>query len=315
MADSLEPQASAVMTNDSQTVSRKGVTRRDWLSPLTGVSEVFLQNNAITGVFFLVGIIVASPLMGAGAVVAVLIATLTAYLFRLDREQIRDGIYGFNATLIGIALLFYHAPTWSTWLIIIVASVVSVFVTWAMRKFIPFPTYTFPFVLTTWIALYIANEEFKIPRAVTSAGEDRLDAASAIVEGVSEVMFQGSMLTGALFVIGLLICSWPSAFWAVFGSFLGMILALWHHDPASKLSLGLYGYNGALAAIALAMYRRSIVLPVAAAFVTIPIVEQFPLLGLEALTAPFVFAAWFIILLVTLERLFFGRERNKEANG
>jgi urea transporter len=117
----------------------------------------------------------------------------------------------------------------------------------------------------------------------------------AILRGISEVMLQANVLTGAVFVMGILLSSWKGALWAVAGSLLGLVVGIEHQVPQPSLSLGIYGYNAALAAMALALYRRSVLLPIVAAVLSVPITEKFPLTGLATLTAPFVLASWAII--------------------
>lgn len=268
----------------------------DALSPLCGIGQIMFQNCAITGVFFLIGLAVASPKMALGGALGAIVGTLTAYVLRFDRTEVRNGIYGFNACLVGIALLFYHEPRPHTWILIVVGAALSSVVTLIMRRRVPFPTYTFPFIVTSWLMLDICRR-LDLPHTPHPAPPADLNMASAIVEGVSEVMFQANNLTGALFIVGILLCSWKGAAWAVIGSIIGMLLALWHNDPVSNITLGIYGYNAALAAMALALYRPSILLPILAALISVPITELFPLVGLETLTTPFVLASWGVIVL------------------
>ena len=71
---------------------------------LRGVGQVMFQGHAGTGLLFLAGITVASPLMGLGAVLGAVIGPVVAHFLKYDRKEIEDGIYGFNSTLVGIAL-------------------------------------------------------------------------------------------------------------------------------------------------------------------------------------------------------------------
>ena len=88
----------------------------------------------------------------------------------------------------------------------------------------------------------------------------------------------------------------------------GLLIGLENHAPKENLALGIYGYNAALAAMALALYRRSILLPIVAAVVSVPITEKFPQIGLAPLTAPFVIASWVVIALDRLDRKLDRRE-------
>lgn len=269
---------------------------------LRGVGQVMFQNHALTGLCFLLGILVASPLMALGGLLGAILGTLTAQFLRYDRQEIRDGLYGFNSALVGVALLFYDRPGAMTFALIAVGSIGAAAVTRAMRRYAPFPTYTAPFIVTTWALLAMAAPMgvFTGPPAGDSAPSSIL---VGITEGVSEVMLQANPLTGALFLAGIAISAWPHALWALAASTFGLFIATWHHDPAASISIGIYGYNAALAAMALWLYRPSLVFPLAAAAISVPITEGFPSLGLETLTAPFVLASWLTILLARLDEL------------
>jgi len=274
------------------------------LTVLTGVGQIMFQNSAFTGAFFLAGIAVASPLMAVGAAVGSAIGTATAALLRYDREKIRDGLYGYNASLVGIALFFFHEPVAMTVAIAAVGCAVSTLVTRAMQQRMPLPTYTAPFILTTWIALFVAQRlEVPLVAAPPAMQEEALPVTEAVLRGISEVMLQANVLTGALFMVGILLCSWKAALWAIAGSLLGLLIGIEQHLPESTLSLGIYGYNAALAAMGMALYRRSVLLPVTAAILSVPITEKFPLTGLATLTAPFVLACWVIIAMDRLDTL------------
>ena len=62
-----------------------------------------------------------------------------------------------------------------------------------------------------------------------------------------------------------------------------------------------------LVAVALFLWRRSIVPPLLGIVFSVPLTELIPRLGLPALTAPFVLAAWLVILLGWLEPRLLGR--------
>jgi urea transporter len=103
-----------------------------------------------------------------------------------------------------------------------------------------------------------------------------------------------------------------------------MLLA-WHHtteaaraiDPErlvdralfDNIALGLYGYNATLAAVALYLWRRSLIPPLLGILLSVPLTELVPRLGLPALTAPFVLATWLVLALGWLEGRLLGERR------
>jgi urea transporter len=294
MADESTP-----VDGDQQVKSLRGVLR----ASLNGLGQIMFQDSPVTGLFFLVGIAVVSPLMAAGAAGGALLGTLTANGLRYDAGDIRDGLYGYNASLVGIALLAFHEPGLRTFVVSAASCVFATVLTHAMRQRLPVPAYTAPFIVTTWLALFVAAR-LNLPPIVHAAApseSETLPVTVAVVRGISEVMFQANVLTGVLFVVGILLRSWKGAVWAVVGSLLGLLSGLENNDPQQNLSLGIYGYNAALAAMALALYRRSILMPIVGAVLSVPITEKFPMLGLATLTAPFVLACWTVIGLDRLD--------------
>lgn len=67
-----------------------------------GIGQVMFQNNALSGLFMLIGIFLNSWQMGILAVCGNIISTLTAHFSGYKYDDIKNGLYGFNGTLVGI---------------------------------------------------------------------------------------------------------------------------------------------------------------------------------------------------------------------
>ena len=102
---------------------------------LRGIGQVMFQGHAGTGLLFLAGIAVASPLMAVGAALGAMIGPAVAQLLKFNHEDIKDGIYGFNATLVGVALMFYLRPVPLTWVLLAVGCALATPVTYLL----PYP--------------------------------------------------------------------------------------------------------------------------------------------------------------------------------
>jgi urea transporter len=123
-----------------------------------GVGEVMFQDNLLTGVIFLVAILVNSRISAAFAGLGSAVALLTALAIGADGFLIYHGLYGFNAVLCAIALggLFF-VLTWKSAVYALLAAVFSVPVFAAIAVLlspIGMPALTAPFVLTTWLFLW-----------------------------------------------------------------------------------------------------------------------------------------------------------------
>jgi hypothetical protein len=92
-----------------------------------GVGEVMFQDNLLTGVIFLVAILVNSRISAAFAAVGSAVALLTALALGGDGFSVYHGLYGFNAVLCAIALggLFF-VLTWKSAIYALLAAMFSV---------------------------------------------------------------------------------------------------------------------------------------------------------------------------------------------
>lgn len=271
---------------------------------LRGVGQIMFQNNAWTGLLFLLGIVIAKPLVALGGLFGAIVGLLAAVGLRFDRPGIESGLYGFNAALVGMAAYFYLAFVPWTHVLLVLGCVLSSLVTWLSRRFLPFSTYTGPFIVVTWLVLVMATWlQIPLPPPPPSP-PDALDFWEAITEGVAEVMFEANVYTGLIFLLAIAVCDWRHALWAFLGSLIGCLVALYHGDTAASISIGIFGYNGALTAIAVYLYRPSLVYPILGILLSVPLTEFFPRLGVKTLTAPFVLATWIVLALVVLEQRF-----------
>ena len=188
--------------------------------------------------------------------------------------------------------------------------------TWLARKHVPFPTYTAPFIVTTWV-LFFLGKALAVAPVEPGGPLEGAGIIQAVAHGVSQVMFQASLWTGLLFLVGIALSNWEHAVWVLLGSIVGMLVGSYHAtaaarvlDPESLVErglldnvvLGLYGYNATLAAVALFLWRRSLIPPLLGMLLSVLLTDLIPMLGLPALTAPFVLATWLVLALGWLDR-------------
>lgn len=294
---------------------------------LRGAGQVMFQNNALTGLLFIAGITwgaidADTPEVAIGAVVALLVATVTAMLLAVDNASLRSGLYGFNGILVGAALPTFLHSDWRLWIYLVVGAAVStvamlaianVFKTWEV------PALTFPFVLTTWflVAGAYAFANVKIdsmgPPALpttTSAGAAHVDVTAGFLyhtlfRNISQVFLINNVATGIIFVVALLVSSRWSALFALVGSAVAIGAALVLGASAASTNAGLFGFSAVLTAIALGSVFYTPgwrVLAYALLGVVFTVIVQGALdvwvapIGIPTFTAPFVFVTWLFLL-------------------
>ena len=287
---------------------------------LRGLGQVMFQNNSYAGLLFLLGIVANSPLFATAACVGAVTATLTALALGADRVLVRAGMFGFNGALTGIALLYFLAPAALTWISILLAAACSTLLMAALLaafKVWKLPALTAPFVFTSLI-FFLSAARFgrlestgQLPTAglpVKAAVEGVVTAGTigeGLLTGVGQVFFQGSVLSGLLFVAGLAVSSRRAAAAALAASLAGLLVAWGMGAAEAAIRAGAFGFNSVLTAIALAgvflapgtassLYALlgAIVTP----FVAAACAAALEPLGLPAMTLPFVLTTWVFLL-------------------
>jgi len=278
---------------------------------LCSFSQIMLQKNVVTGLLFVVGIGLNSPIMLLGATLAVLSALFVAQLCQYDSDSINTGLYGFNAALVGAAVFFFFsANLFSFTLVILVGAISTVIMNFMLLKFPGFPVFTVPFLVSTWLLLQLSEiqliETVVIDSQITPLAVTAFEDFYAVMRGVGQVFFQGYWLSGVVFIAGLLLHSYKVAAWAIIGSVGGVLVASTFNFPEDIVNQGLYGFNASLSAIALAQRftktfsktKWPILLGI---LISVLLTRTFELLAIPALTAPFVLASWLIIIFTRVD--------------
>ena len=124
---------------------------------LKGISQVFLINSWVTGIFFLVALALCSRWAALWAAVASALSLFVAIVFEANPHDIANGLFGFSPVLTGIAVgCTFYKPCLRSAVWTLLAIVATVFVQAGMDAFFtPFglPTLTGPFCITTWLFL------------------------------------------------------------------------------------------------------------------------------------------------------------------
>jgi urea transporter len=278
-------------------------TKSNFASPfLIGIGQIMLQNNALTGVLFLIGIFINSPIMALGTVVGTVASTYAAKLLKYEEDDIQDGLYGFNGALIGISLLVFFESSIAIWISIVLLSVVS---TLFMKQFLKrsLPAFTFPFVLLVWIALYFFHDVVPVdaPEELEGLIEDTVEFnLSGFGFGFGEVIFQGSLLSGLIFLIAVYVGKPLSALYGLAGAFIATLFAVLIVDKFDAVQQGWFTFNAVLVAIALGGEKKSDGIFVVFG-VLIAVLIEYLMMERELifLTFPFIAACWIIIFLKT----------------
>lgn len=288
------------MTNRSTAPQRGGYLQtiyQEMKTLLLGFSQVFLLQSALSGVLILAGLFCNSWQLALLALLGCLVSRAVASLWRDTKSEIADGLYGFNGTLVGIAIGVYWEISWLSILLLVIGAALSTWLARTFRRHAQLPGLTAPFIIAVWALLLVS--------LLAPQGVGLLDSAAQLEEGqplwrrlgvalgdsVGQVMFQANVLTGLLFFLAIAWESRRKALYALLGALIPMLVIPF--VPEAVWREGLLGYNAVLCAIYWAGTGERRLLYALLSVVLSVLLELLALYaGLIPLTAPFVLSVW-----------------------
>ncbi|MGG3799155.1 urea transporter [Metabacillus fastidiosus] len=287
------------------------------LATLRGISQVILIKNAFSGFIILLAITVSSYYLGLIALLSSFIGTVIAKIGGADEGKIKQGLFGYNSVLTGIALaLFLSGPY--QWIIALVGAGIAAIVTATIMHIMrnsELPILTFPFIILTWLMLLISYhmEAFQlssdlIPQDLASwelhiVGS--INWTEGIFSGISQIFFLDNMLSGILISIAIFFSSIRTGIYAVLGNISAVIIAFFLGAEPNLISIGLYGYNAILTILAVSIVFNDKKQPIklfsgifaacVSVLITASISSWLVPYGLPALTMPFVLCSWIFL--------------------
>lgn len=288
------------MTQGSTAPQRGGYIQtiyQEMKTLLLGFSQVFLLQSPLSGVLILAGLFCNSWQLALLALLGCLVSRAVASLWRDTEQEIADGLYGFNGTLVGIAIGVYWEISWLSILLLVIGAALSTWLARTFRRHAQLPGLTAPFIIAVWALLLVS--------LLAPQGVGLIDSAAQLEEGqplwrmlgvalgdsVGQVMFQANVLTGLLFFLAIAWESRRKALYALLGALVPMLVIPF--VPEAVWREGLLGYNAVLCAIYWAGTGERRLLYALLSVVLSVLLELLALYaGLIPLTAPFVLSVW-----------------------
>ncbi len=281
-------------------------------STLKGVAQVCLQDSPLTGAFFLLAITLYSPLYAACALLGAGLSTSFAFLKAkghfIKESDVENGLYGFNGSLIGIAIAaFLPVNDWSL-LLLGLACIFSVqLVIWvAARSSVPL--FTMPFII---VAMFV----YGLGQAMNVTGQEvvpffQQSFPLPLFESIGQIFLLPNAVSGICILLGFLVVSVRAFFITLWAVGLAFFLAQEIGMNETALSTGLFGFCAILTAHALCLpstsqsaWEQSHFLPykiILGVIFSVLITQVFILAHLSFFTLPFVLSVWALQVLSKL---------------
>lgn len=300
--------SSATTTSGSRTGRAARVVR----TMLHGISQIFFQTNAWSGLLILLAFAVADAAMALLVLLGTAASTLAGRLCRAPEAAIDAGMHGFCGALVGAAA--YAAL--GSGLLGVAAALVgglvcgpvtallgALFASRPLRGF-GLPVTTAPFCLVAGVMLWVTSPWRAGPAELSEVDEPILrEYGHAVVTNVSQVVLVDSVVAGLLILAALFLAGWQVGAAALLGSVVEAVVAWATDEPLVSTFHGLQGYSGVLTAIALAtVFLRGRWLPwlvaLAGVLVSVPIAHVLEDSPIPVYTWPFILATWIMLVVV-----------------
>ena len=132
-------------------------TQEFFASLFTNISQVVLVDSVWGGALILAGLFIAHWKVGVAAIVGSLVGTVCAIAMHENLQRTANGLSGYSGVLTAIAFAVVFAKgRWVPWAFAVAGAAITAVVTLAMHQ-LPGPTYTWPYVLTTWLGLVLIH--------------------------------------------------------------------------------------------------------------------------------------------------------------
>ena len=115
--------------------------------------QVIFQSSLLSGILFFLAVFISSPIATLYGLAAAIISAILSFYLSIPINEINLGLYGFNAVLCAIVFAGTQVKD-GVW--VLISLVLSLVVSLLMLK-IGVTKLTFPFVLATWITLFLKN--------------------------------------------------------------------------------------------------------------------------------------------------------------
>jgi urea transporter len=278
---------------------------------LKGYGQILLQPDHRSGILVLAGIFWGSPAEGISALVGGVIGLGTAKACRFPPDKIAQGLYGFNAALVSVALTHFFGINPLVAPLLFLGTLLATLLT-HLGFISKIPPYTLPFIFITWSFCHFSSSLALVPHLdvstplvphldVSTPLVPHLDALTRLVLsiplGLAQVVLQGNVVSGLLFFLAILVHSRLSALFALGGALLSTLIAFLAVIPERDIYNGTYGYCAILCALAwTGNNRHQIQYAILGALLSCLMMWLLLQLGILPLTAPFVASTWVLLL-------------------
>lgn len=220
------------------------------------LGQVIFLNSTNSSRAILASLAIGDPTLAIHAALGAWTATFTAQSIGLNQQSCSDGLLGYNGALIGCAMSVFgpsFAPLGVAYTIV-GASATSVFCA-SLNRALSQPQWTWSFNAVALTSLLRMKPlEMAESMAPDVVAVNAASLCNAVFVGISQIFVVNSALTGVGIVGSIGMYSPKLACHALGGSSLGCLVGILLGADPSDVINGLWGYNSALASMAVGTF-------------------------------------------------------------
>lgn len=219
---------------------------------------IFFSNSRETGLLILLTTFI-FPVHGGFGLLGGLFSSGWAYFLGADRQSVKNGLFGFNGVLVGLAVGSFYAPNAASFVLLLLATLfltlLSVFLNHVFQRYFELPAMSMPFNITASLVVLAGSALARLTPAFNAPALDVQipvsDAVAVFLSSFSAILFQPNPLSG-FFIAAAIFINSRIAFTLMSAGF----LAAWYVHDLSGLGVSIMtekylGFNYMYAALAI----------------------------------------------------------------
>ncbi len=242
---------------------------------LNSYSQIFFSNDRWFGILLILASFI-DPYVGISGLIAVLVTQFFSIWLGFDKEQVRNGVYGFNSVMVGLVMGALYQFSIQFFILLVFISLLTLMMSIAFSSSLgknKLPFLSFPFIIGVWIVIltgrsYLAlsmSERgiYTINELWSYGGQTLVNfyeamnnlpiplAVDVYLKSLGAIFFQYNIISGIIICIGLLVYSRIAFTLSIVGFVTGYLFYYYFQGDFTQLNYSYIGFNFILSAIAL----------------------------------------------------------------
>lgn len=242
---------------------------------LNSYSVIFFFNNKLMGAIIML-VSFFNFYAGLSGLIAVLVTILVANSMGLDKTQLKQGLFSFNALFLGMGLGTFFETSWVFFTLLLLAALITLILSVTLGGWLNkygLPVLSIPFVIAFWFVVLPSSQFenlgltqrniFWMNDVYAIGGNTLLNFFQTIdslplynmvnmyLRSLSSIFFQDNLIAGIILALSILVCSRITFTLSIIGFLSAYLFAQFSGSEAASITYYNIGANYIMVAIAM----------------------------------------------------------------